>query len=64
MTIQRFQYYTAWCITDGSIIMSGLGYNGKDSKTGKEKFDRIVSIDILAVELGISPNTMIQVNLT
>lgn len=60
MTIQRFKYYTAWCITDGAMITSGLGYAGKDPKTGKDRFDRIVSIDILGVELGNSPNTMMQ----
>jgi hypothetical protein len=39
--------------------MSGLGYNGKNEKTGEEKFDRIVSIDIAGVEFGNSPNIMI-----
>lgn len=60
MTSQRFQYYTAWCITDGSIIASGLGYNGEDPKTKKPLFDRIYSINIADVELGLSPNLMIQ----
>ena len=61
MTSQRFQYYTAWCITDGSMIASGLGYNGQDPVTKEHKFDRIVSIVISEVELGLSPNIMIQV---
>ena len=38
MTGQRFVYYATWCITDGQIIASGLGYAGKDVKTGEEKF--------------------------
>lgn len=61
MTNQRFLYYTGWCVTDGSIIASGLGYNGKDAKTGKHKFDKIVSIRILEIELGTSPQIMMQV---
>jgi hypothetical protein len=39
--------------------MSGLGYNGRNEKTGEEKFDRIISINIAEVELGNSPNIMI-----
>jgi hypothetical protein len=55
MTNQRILYYVPWCITDGSVIASGLGYNGKNPKTGKEDFYRIYSIDMLGVELGVSP---------
>lgn len=59
MTSQRFQYYTAWCITDGAMIASGLGFDGYDPVTKQAKFDRIISIDISEVELGVSPNIMI-----
>lgn len=55
MTSQRFLYYAGWCITDGAIIASGLGYEGKDPKSGKESFDRIYSIKISNVELELSP---------
>jgi len=55
MTGQRFVYYATWCITDGQVIASGLGYAGKDAKTGEEKFNKIYSIIILDVELGLSP---------
>lgn len=61
MTSQRFLYYTGWCITDGSVIASGLGYKGQDPTTGKHSFDKITSVRILNVELGLSPQTMIQV---
>ena len=60
MTGQRFVYYATWCITDGQIIASGLGYAGKDAKTGEEKFKKIYSIVILDVELGLSPQIMMQ----
>lgn len=62
MSNQRYLYYTPWCITDGAVIASGLGYNGKDEKTGKDKFDRIISIYILEVEFGLSPNSMFIVS--
>jgi len=55
MTSQRFLYYSGWCITDGAVIASGLGYSGKDAKTGKEKFNHIYSIKISEVECGVSP---------
>lgn len=59
MSNQRFLYYSGWCITDGSVIASGLGYAGKDEKTGEDKFDQIYSINILPVETGLSPTIMI-----
>lgn len=61
MSNQRYQYYTAWCITDGSVIGAGLGYNGQDKITGTHSFDRITSINIIELETGNSPNTMFQV---
>ena len=50
MSNQRFLYYQAWCVTDGSIIASGIGYDGLD-----KQFDKITSVRILEVELGLSP---------
>lgn len=58
MTSQRFLYYVPWCITDASVIACGLGYNGKDKTTNKNKYDRILSIYILEVELGTSASNM------
>jgi hypothetical protein len=55
MTSQRFLYYTGWSITDGAVIASGLGYSGKDKKTGEDTFTQIISINIFDVELGLSP---------
>lgn len=56
---QRFLYYVGWCITDASVIASGLGYNGQDPKTGEPKFNKITSVHILEVELGLSPQIML-----
>lgn len=62
MTNQRFLYYTPWCITDGAVIASGLGYGGTDPTTKKPIWDYITSIRIREVELGVSPNTMMTVS--
>ena len=64
MTNQRLLYYVPWCITDGGIISSGLGYNGKDPKTGQHHFNRVLNVQILDVELGNSPTYMILVSPT
>ena len=61
MTNQRILYYVPWCITDGSVIASGLGYNGLDLHTKKHRWDRIISIRIFNVEFGISPAAMMIV---
>ncbi len=58
MTGQRFVYYSTWSLTDGQVIASGLGYAGKDKKTGEENFDKIYSIRVLDVEFGLSPMIM------
>ena len=55
MTSQRFLYYTGWSITDGAVSASGLGYSGKDKKTGEDTFTQIISINIFDVELSLSP---------
>ena len=59
ITSMRLFYYSGWCITDGAIIASGLGYAGKD-KEGKDQFNAIYSIRIRDVELGLSPQIMMQ----
>jgi hypothetical protein len=63
MTAQRFMYYVPWHITTGTVIASGLGYNGKD-KHGGDDFDRIYSIDTFGVELGNSSAAMMVVRLS
>lgn len=42
------------------MIISGIGYNGQDKTTKEHRWDRIISINILDLELGNSPNIMIQ----
>lgn len=53
MTGQRFMYYTPWCITDSAVKSCGLSYNGSTKEkdgTVTHKFDRIISIFIIALE--------------
>lgn len=46
----RLKYYGAWCIAEGACILAGLGFHGKDPKTGKYRWDRVRNIDPWAVE--------------
>jgi lysophospholipid acyltransferase len=62
MTNQRFLYYVPWKICDAAVIGCGLGYNGQDPKTKKQKFDRILNITVSEIEFGSSPSTMMQVS--
>ena len=52
MTVKKVFYYGPFSFTTGSIIASGLGYNGGD------RFDKIVGVYILGVELAYSTNEM------
>lgn len=46
----RTKYYGIWSLTDGACILSGLGYNGVDSATGKTLWNRCRNIDIPKIE--------------
>lgn len=48
--IARFKYYAAWIIAEGSCILCGLSYNGKDPKTGQTKWNRLQNVNIWDVE--------------
>lgn len=52
MTIQRFMYYSPWCLSDAAMISCGLAYNGTDN--GTHKWDRIYNISIYDLEIGSS----------
>jgi lysophospholipid acyltransferase len=41
----RLKYYGVWSLTEGACILSGLGYNGIDSKTGKVKWNRLENVN-------------------
>lgn len=46
----RLKYYGVWAMTEGSCILSGLGYKGVDPATGKVSWDRLRNVDPWAVE--------------
>ncbi|CRG88775.1 lysophospholipid acyltransferase [Talaromyces islandicus] len=48
--VTRFKYYGAWALTEGACILSGLGYNGFDPKTGKVFWDRLENVDPWGLE--------------
>ena len=40
----RLKYYGVWSLTEGACILSGMGYGGIDSKTGKARWDRLNNV--------------------
>lgn len=46
----RTKYYGVWSLTEGACILSGLGFNGMDLKTGKICWDRVRNINPWRVE--------------
>lgn len=46
----RTKYYGVWSLTEGACILSGLGYNGFDPKTGKVFWNRLENIDPWSLE--------------
>ncbi|KAK3048877.1 Lysophospholipid acyltransferase [Extremus antarcticus] len=49
--VARMKYYGVWSLTEGSCILSGIGYQGVDPKTGKARWDRLTNIKPAGVEL-------------
>lgn len=48
--VNRFKYYGSWSLTEGACILSGLGYNGFDPKTGKVFWDRLENVNPWGLE--------------
>ncbi|EHL03575.1 putative Lysophospholipid acyltransferase [Glarea lozoyensis 74030] len=46
----RLKYYGVWALTEGSCILSGLGYKGIDPTTGKVSWDRLQNVSPWGVE--------------
>ncbi|KAF7162250.1 hypothetical protein CNMCM5623_007645 [Aspergillus felis] len=46
----RTKYYGVWSLAEGACILSGLGYNGFDPKTGKVFWNRLENIDPWSLE--------------
>lgn len=46
----RTKYYGVWSVTNAACILSGLGYNGTDPRTGRTRWNRCRNIDIPKIE--------------
>jgi lysophospholipid acyltransferase len=49
--VTRMKYYGVWSLTEGSCILSGIGYKGVDPKTGRADWGRLQNVKPLGVEL-------------
>lgn len=48
--VARTKYYAVWSLSEGACILTGLGFNGYDPKTGRTLWNRVRNINILAIE--------------
>ena len=48
----RMKYYGVWFLAEGACILSGIGYNGVDPKSGRAKWDRLVNVKPMEIEFG------------
>lgn len=55
----KYSGYTCWFFADGTSILSGLGYTGKD-KDGKNNFDRVQAFNYREIEFGTCPRQVIN----
>lgn len=46
----RMKYYGVWALTEGACILSGMGYNGFDERTGKVFWNRLENVNPMGVE--------------
>ncbi|KAL7789862.1 MBOAT, membrane-bound O-acyltransferase family domain-containing protein [Trichoderma ceciliae] len=53
--VTRFKFYGVWSLTEGSCILTGLGYNGIDAVTGKVSWNRLQNVDPWMVETAQNP---------
>ncbi|PGG98862.1 hypothetical protein AJ80_09444 [Polytolypa hystricis UAMH7299] len=52
----RLKYYGVWMLTEGACILSGMGYNGFDPKTGKVNWDRLENVNPYGLETAQNPH--------
>lgn len=52
----RMKYYGVWYLTEGACILSGIGYNGMDPKTGRARWDRVQNVRPFGIEFAQNPH--------
>ncbi|KAF2181710.1 MBOAT family protein-like protein [Zopfia rhizophila CBS 207.26] len=55
----RMKYYGVWTLTEGACILSGIGYNGIDPKTGRANWDRLQNIRPMEIETAQNTRTFL-----
>ncbi|WOO80133.1 Lysophospholipid acyltransferase [Vanrija pseudolonga] len=48
--VARTKYYAVWSLSEGACILTGIGFNGYDPKTGRTLWNRVRNINILSIE--------------
>ena len=48
--VTRMKYYGVWYLTEGSCILSGMGYKGVNPKTGKVDWNRLQNVNPWGIE--------------
>ncbi|KAM9989345.1 hypothetical protein ACTFIY_005386 [Dictyostelium cf. discoideum] len=51
VVLSRFRYYFGWYMSEGSAVLSGIGFNGFEKDGVTMKWDRITNVYPLSVEL-------------
>ncbi|ODO09822.1 hypothetical protein I350_02040 [Cryptococcus amylolentus CBS 6273] len=46
----RTKYYAVWSLSEGACVLTGLGFNGYDPKTGRTLWNRVRNINIKGIE--------------
>lgn len=54
------RYIGVWLLADMSNILSGMAYNGKDAKSGKDKWDAVCGVHPILFETGCSCQSIIE----
>lgn len=48
--VTRMKYYGVWTLTEGACILSGIGFNGVDPKTGRADWSRLQNVKPWEIE--------------
>ncbi|OCF33053.1 lysophospholipid acyltransferase [Kwoniella heveanensis CBS 569] len=48
--VARTKYYAVWSLSEGACILTGIGFNGYDPKTGRTLWNRVRNINIISIE--------------
>jgi lysophospholipid acyltransferase len=58
--LKRYFYYTAFLFQTGTVIACGLGYNGKDPKSGADLWDKFMGVYLFDAETASNANEFLK----